>query len=138
MTMTMILRITAALAAIQGIAHGALFLGAKPRHGPAEEAVVAAMKTNRFDFAGATRSYWDFYTGYGIEAAGACLIEAVLLWQLARIAGTQPATVRPILLLLVFANLAHIALTARYFFYVPIVFDVALIACLGWALAMGR
>ena len=103
MTMTMILRITAALAAIQGIAHGALFLTAKPRHGPAEEAVVAAMKANRFDFAGA-----------------------------------QPATVRPILLLLVFANLAHIALTARYFFYVPIVFDGALIACLGWAVAMGR
>jgi hypothetical protein len=131
-----ILRIAAALAAIQGSAHGSLFLRARPRHGPAEEAVVEAMQSNRFDFAGAMRSYWDFYYGYGLQAAAACLVEAVLFWQLARVAESQPALIRPIVGLFVLVNVGHALLTARYFFYVPIVFDLAIAACLASAFAM--
>ena len=49
MSTTIILRGAAFLAALQGIAHGALFIAsARPRHGDAEVAVVAAMKANRF------------------------------------------------------------------------------------------
>jgi len=47
-------------------------------------AVIEAMPSNRFDFASATRSYWDFYFGYGIQAAARCLVEAALFWQLAK------------------------------------------------------
>jgi hypothetical protein len=133
MSPTAILRIAAALAAVQGIAHGALFLRAKPRHGAAEVAVIEAMKSNRFDFAGARRSYWDFYMGYGLEAAAVCLVEAILLAQLASIARLQPAVVRPVIALGVAANLGHAVLTARYFFYRPIVFDLAIAAVLTWA-----
>ena len=133
MTTAVILWIAASLAAVQGIAHGALFLRAKPRHGPAEVAVIEAMKSNRFDFAGVTRSYWEFYFGYGLEAAAVCLIEAILLVQLASIAELQPAVVRPVIALCIGANLGHAVLTARYFFYVPIVFDVAIASVLAWA-----
>ena len=79
-----LLRITAALAAIQGLAHGALFVSAKPRYGPAEVAVVEAMRANRF-FAGGTRSYWDLYFGYG-------LIAAFLAWAfIVAAAGASPS-----------------------------------------------
>jgi hypothetical protein len=128
-----ILRIAAVLAAVQGTAHGTLFLRAKPRHGAAEVAVIEAMKSNRFDFAGAVRSYWDFYFGYGLEAASICIVEAVFFWQLAKIATTQPTLVRPIVALFIVANIGHALLTARYFFYVPIAFDLLLAACLAWA-----
>ena len=123
MRITLLLKLAAGLAAVQGTAHGALFLSARPRHGPAEEAVVEAMRTQAFDFGGARRSYWDFYTGYGLEAAAVCLLEAALLLMLARIARVNPRLVGPSVLLLIAANLGHIALTARYFFYVPILFD---------------
>jgi hypothetical protein len=138
MSTTIILRIAAALAAVQGTAHATLFLRARPTHGPAEVAVVEAMKANRFDFGGAVRSYWDFYFGYGLEAAAVCIIEAILFWQLSRIAASNPALVRPIVALFIVANLGHIALTARYFFYVPIVFDVAIAGCLAWAFVAAR
>jgi len=128
-----LLRIAAALAAIQGLAHGTLFVSAKPRYGAAEVAVVEAMKSNRF-FAGGTRSYWDLYFGYGLIAAAACLVEAVLLWQLARIAESNPQLVRPILGLLILTNVGHALLVARYFlFYVPIAFDALIAAFLAWA-----
>lgn len=131
---SLILRIASTLAAIQGTAHGALFLLAKPRHGPTEVAVIEAMKSNRFDFAGATRSYWDFYFGYGVLAAAFCLVEAVLFWQLANLGKASPALVRPMVALFVLVNVGHALLTARYFFYVPIVFDLIIAGFLGWAL----
>ena len=127
-----LLRIAAVLAGIQGFAHGALFVSAKPRYGAAEVAVIEAMKTNRF-FAGATRSYWDMYFGYGLIAAGVCLVEGVLLWQLGQVAAANPALPRPIIGLIIAANIGHVLLVARYFmFVVPMIFDVLIAALLIW------
>ena len=133
-----LLRIASALAAVQGAAHGTLLAIATPHHGPAEVAVVTAMKSNVFDFSGAMRSYWDFYTGYGIEAAAVCGVEALILWQLASLAAIRPAMVRPIVAILALANLAHVALISRYFFYLPIVFDAAIAGTLIWAFAVAN
>ncbi len=127
------LRVAALIAAIQGTAHGTMLLTAIPRHGPTEWAIVQAMRTNHFDFAGASRSYWDFYMGYGLEAACACLLEAVLFLQLSKFAAAQPDLVRRIGMIFVIGNIGHIALAAEYFFYLPVVFDVLIIANLLWA-----
>jgi hypothetical protein len=133
MTPIILLRVAAVLASIQGVAHGGLFIAAKPRYGAQEVAVIEAMKTYRF-FAGGTRSYWDIYFGYGLIAAGVCLVEAVLLWQLGRVAAANPPLARPIIALLVAANLAHLVLVGRYFmFLVPMAFDVLIAALLTWA-----
>lgn len=137
MTM-LIVRVAATLAAIQGLAHAALFLRARPRNGDAEVALIAAMRSGRY-FANATRSYWDAYTGYGLVAAGACLVEAALLWQLANIARVNPTLARPVMAIFVAANVAHAALIARYFaFPIPIAFDLAIAACLAGALVSSR
>ena len=126
-----LLRAAAVLAFVQFVGHGALFFRAEPRHGPAEIAVVEAMRANEFEFGGRMRSYWDMYFGYGLQAAFACLVEAVLLWQLAAIAARDPLVVRPIAVLIAAANLAHIALIARYFgLLLPIAFDSAIVVAL--------
>jgi predicted ferric reductase len=128
-----LLRGAAILAALQGLAHAALFISAKPRHGDAEVAVITAMKANRF-FAGGL-GYWDYYFGYGLIAAFACLVEAALLWQIARIAETQAALVRPMVVVFVVANLGHALLLARYFkFPLPIAFDLVIATVLVVAL----
>src|SRR2546427_9153063 len=95
MTTSTLLRVTAVVALLQFFGHAALFVRAQPTHGDAEVTVVAAMKAHRFNFGGSMRSYWDMYFGYGLEAAFICLVEAILFWQLATIAGTTPAIVRP-------------------------------------------
>ena len=127
--MVMFVRGAAVLAAVQGMAHAALFVSATPRHGDAEVALVSAMKANRF-FAGGL-GYWDYYFGYGLIAAAACLVEAALLWQIAEIAVTQPAVVRPMIVVFVLANVGHALLLARYFkFPLPIAFDVLIASLL--------
>jgi hypothetical protein len=132
-----LLRATAALTAIQGLAHGTLFLRARPRHGAAELALVEAMKSNRFDFSGLSRSYWDFYFGYGLESAAVCFFEAGQIALLAGMAQAQPRLARPMIALLLAANLGHALLTARYFFYLPVAFDLLVAALLGWAWLAG-
>jgi hypothetical protein len=131
MTATLLLRVAAVLAAIQGIVHGGFFISAKPRS-EAEAAMVTAMKTGHF-FAGGTRGYWDMYFGYGVIAALICLVEAVLLWQAATIAIVQPALARPLVALLLVWNVAHAVIVWRYFaFPIPIAFDILVAACLSW------
>jgi len=128
-----LLRIAALLAAIQGLAHGTLVWRYRPSHGAAEVAVIDAMQSNRFNFAGMTRSYWDFYFGYAMVNAFVCLIEAMLFWYLARMAQTTPRAVAPIAAIFVLFNIGHALLAARFFIPIPIVFDLALAALLATA-----
>lgn len=128
------LRIAAVVALLQFLAHGSLFVRARPRNGPAEVAVVEAMRSHRFNFAGSMRSYWDMYFGYGVFAAFFCLVEAVLFWQLAGAGGTAVGLVKSIALLFAMVNVLHIGLVARYFFIVPAIPDalIAIALSLAW------
>jgi hypothetical protein len=129
-----LLRATAIVAFVQFCAHTARFVSYVPKHGPDEVGVVAVMKSHYFSFSGAARSYWDFYFGYGLMAAFNCLIEAVLLWQLAGIAKSSPARVRPVAGLFLLANVGYAILVLTYFFPLPAYFDMAIATLLGWVL----
>ena len=135
-TTSTLLRVTAVIALLQFFGHAALFVRARPTHGDAEVTVVAAMKAHRFNFGGSMRSYWDMYFGYGLEAAFICLVEAILFWQLATIAGTTPAIVRPTIALFLVANVAHAILVMRYFFLVPLVPDILIALLLAWSMVI--
>jgi hypothetical protein len=136
---TALLSVAAATAFTQFVGHGTLFVRSRPTHGPEEVAVVEAMRTHAFAFAAAPRTYWDMYFGYGLEAAFICLVEAVLLWQLASLAASAPKAVRPMVALVLAANIAHLVMLARYFaFPLPMMFDAAIAALLGWALFVTR
>lgn len=129
---TKILRLASLLALLQYSAHTLLFLSAKPTHGVAETAVIDTMKGQRFGFSGFSRSYWDFYFGYGLLAILWGLVEIVLLWQLATLAANDVSRVRPTIALLVLANVAHAILAWNYFFPAPVMGDVVVAACLVW------
>ncbi len=133
MNTTVLLYIAAALALVQYIAHAFLFLRAKPSHGQDEIDVVTAMKSHRWNFSGFSRSYWDFYFGYGLLAILWGIIEIFLLWQLAGIAGISSVSITAFLILLLAANIGHAILTLRYFFLVPAIFDflIALVLVLA-------
>ena len=130
----LLLRIVSVVAFLQFVGHGTMFVRAKPTHGPAEVAVVDAMKSHAFPFASAPRTYWDMYFGYGLEAAFVCLVEAILFWLLAGVAPANPAFVRSAAALFAVANVAHLAMLARYFaFPVPMAFDGVIAAGLAAA-----
>lgn len=91
------------------------------------------MQTHRFMFQGFSRSYWDFFYGYGLFAAFTCVVEAVLFWQLGSLDRRLAA---PVLILFAAANVVYAALCWQFFFLTPLVFDLAIAACLALALAI--
>ena len=127
MSSVLFLKLAAVLALLQGIAHATLIVFASPKHGPEEVAVIDTMKSRRFNFLGAQRSYWDFYFGYALIAAIICVVEAVLFWQ---VAGLGPEVIRPVASVFIAFNLVHAVLAWRYFFITPIIPDLLIAGCL--------
>ena len=133
---TITLRIAAVLALIQYSAHALLFLSATLAQGTGGVAVIDAMKST---LAGVSRSYWDFYFGYGLMVILSGAIEVVLLWQLAALAKDEAYRVRPIIALFILANVAHAMLVWKYFAIIaPIAFDILIAVTLGFAFWSAR
>src|SRR5215471_2039929 len=71
-----------------------------------ENEVLKAMTAVRFDTMGANRSYLDFFMGFGWSISVLMLLQTVLLWQLASLARSEPARVRPMIAAFALATLA--------------------------------
>jgi hypothetical protein len=127
------LRIASVLALVQGVLHtiGGVF-GTPP---PGPGAIAAeAMKTNQFLVTGLTRSYWDFYIGFGLGITISLVIEGIVFWQLSLLAKTDTMRLRPILATF-FVGYVCIAIDSCLYFFPPPVIGAALIAsCLGLAI----
>ena len=128
MGVTLWVRIAAALAALFAAAHTAGMPRAATKDVLAQ-GVVAAMRSVHFQAAGLTRSYWDFYQGFGLAVSAFLAMEAVLLWQLAGIASTG-GRYRGMAVTHAagFGLLALISL--RYVFAVPVALAAAISVCL--------
>jgi hypothetical protein len=128
------LRVAAVLSLLHCLGHtiGGVFSADAPL-GTKEGAVVAAMKSNQFDVMGATRSYWDFFIGYGLTISVFALVQAVVLWQLAGLAKTDPRQMRPTIAAFLLANIGFVILAWRYFFIPPFVGSVLTTIVLGLA-----
>jgi hypothetical protein len=96
-------------------------------------AVVEAMKSQHFEVVGATRTFWDFYYGFGVAITGYLLVQAVVLWQLAALAKSQAVSLRPIIASLGLGFLVNAVILWKFFFAIPLVLAVAITAVLGFA-----
>src|SRR5690242_16305392 len=109
-----------------------------PVQGLAEAAVLEALKAQRFVVEGFSRTYWDFYFGFGVAISGFLLVQAVALWQLASLAKSDAARLRPILASFLVAFVFNAIVAWKYFFPVPAVFAAAIALCLGLALVAAK
>ena len=132
MTARRLLRIAAILSFLYFLGHSA-GMPWTPSTSGAGEAVVRGMQLVRFDVFGSSRTYWDFYQGFGLTLSVLQLLGSVVLWLLAGLAADAPAQVRPFVLAFFVANVAQLVLVLRYFFLPPIVFCIAIAVCLGLA-----
>ena len=92
---------------------------------PGETEVLQAMTSFRFAVGGVSRSYLDFYLGFGYLITVYLLLHAVLLWQLARLAQSEPRAVRALIASCVVANLLSALVAWRFIFLVPVIFWVS-------------
>lgn len=126
------LRIAAIIAALYAAGHTA-GMPWTPGQGLLAQGVLEAMRDVQFRAAGAVRSYWDFYQGFGLAISVLLAVEALAPWQLAALA-RQGARYRAMTAthLAGFALLGVVA--ARYIFALPLWLALAIASCLGLAL----
>jgi hypothetical protein len=94
------------------------------------DAVLALMRSVHFDAQGFTRTYWDFFSAFGLFFSVFLLFAAVLAWLLARLPAETLARVRSIAWALAICFGAITALTWRYAFTTPLVFSTLITVCL--------
>ena len=128
MTTAVLLRISAVISLLFAVGHS---LGGLKRWSPmGENAVLKAMETVRFDTMGVNRSYLDFFLGFGWSLSVAMLLQSVLLWQLASLARSDAAQVRPMIAAFALATLAGGVIAWLFIFPVPALFSAALLIVL--------
>jgi hypothetical protein len=122
------LRISSVIALLFAAGHT---LGGRKLWSPMGETdVLNAMRTVRFEAMGVSRTYLDFYLGFGFSLSVLMLMQAVLLWQLAGIAKAQPLQARPMIAVIALASAACGVLAWRFIFPLPALFSLVLTATL--------
>ena len=122
-------RISAVLILLFDLGHSAGF----PWSDPSWRVDTTAMRSSHFQVLGFSRTYWDFYVGFGLDVSVFLLLAAVLAWQL----GGLPAQTLPLMrgtawvLVLCFAAIS--VLSWMYFFTIPLVFSIVITVCLAAA-----
>ena len=101
--------------------------------GPAKQAVLGAMRAYHENVMGSSRSYWDFYKGFGWLVSCALLLFAILCWQLSTLARTQPSIARPLTLTLFVISIPMTVLAYTNFFAAPAIFSTVATLLLGAA-----
>jgi hypothetical protein len=93
-------------------------------------AVVGLMRSVHFDAQGFTRTYWDFFSAFGLFFSVFLVFAAALAWLLSGMSAQTFARVRSIAWALAVCFVAITALSWRYAFTTPIVFSTLITACL--------
>jgi hypothetical protein len=136
MTTTLWLRIAAVVSLLFTAGHT---MGGLKRWSPmGDNAVLQAMSTVHFETMGVSRTYLDFFMGFGWSISVAMLLQTVVLWQLASLARTQAAALRPLIAVFALATAASGVIAWRFIFPLPALFSAVLAVCLVVAFAVAR
>lgn len=128
---SLLLRIASILTLLLAAGHTA---GGLSFWSPAGETeVLRAMRSFHFDAGGVSRTYLDFYLGFGFIIGVYLLMQAVAFWQLASIAKSDALRVRPLIGSFLLVSVASAVLSWRFIFVVPVVSFTAVAVCLGLA-----
>jgi hypothetical protein len=122
MTASRWLRIAAVIMVVFAAGHT---MGGQKAWSPVGETpVLEQMRAFRFDAMGTSRSYLEFYLGFGYSITVFQLMQAVLLWQAAGLARENAARERPLIGTFLIAAIASTIVTWRYIFVVPVIFSM--------------
>jgi hypothetical protein len=121
MTTTQLLRFASVISLVFTAGHS---LGGLKKWSPmGDNDVLKTMTTVYFDTRGAHRSYLDFFMGFGWSISVAMLMQTLLLWQMASLARTDVAHVRPMIAVFALASFATGIIAWRFIFPMPALFS---------------
>jgi hypothetical protein len=110
------------------LGHTLGFTKVQPKWGV--DSLVSAMKSIHFDAQGFSRSYWDFYVGFGLFVSAFILFSAVLAWQLGGLSKETLTVLGGPKWAFAICFVVVTYLSWRYFFIVPIIFSLIITICL--------
>jgi len=119
-----------------GLGHQFGFRRVDPRWGV--DSAIGALKSTQFQVQGMTRTYWDFFSGFGFFVTVLLFFAAILSFELA---GLSKETLRSLGIVTWAFALSFVVITLltwRYFFLAPLVFSSLVALCLlmaAWSAA---
>jgi len=136
MSPALLYRIASVLLVLFAAGHTLGFRRVDPRWGI--DATIGALKATQFQVQGFTRSYWGFYTGFGLFVTVLLVFTGILAWQLGALPKDTLRSLRVVTWALALSFVAVTFLSWRYFFIAPLVFSGVVAACLllaAWSAA---
>jgi hypothetical protein len=121
-------RIAAVLIVLFAVGHTGGFLQSDPSWGT--DSLLASMKSIHFNIQGFSRSYWDFFVGFGLFVTMFLLFAAVLAWHLGGLAAETLAQTRLMAWAFALCFMGITVLSWRYFFAIPLVLSFLITVCL--------
>lgn len=135
MSVSLLYRVASGLLVLFALGHTLGFRRVDPRWGV--DSVVGAMRATRFDVQGFSRTYWDFYTGFGLFVTVFLLFAAVLAWQLGGLPRDRLMLLPVLRWALAICSVGVALLSWKYFFIAPAIFSSAVALCLAFAAWLG-
>ena len=136
MSSSVLYRIASVLLVLFGLGHQLGFRRVDPRWGV--DSAIGALKATQFQVQGMTRTYWDFFSGFGFFVTVLLFFAAILAFQLG---GLSKETLRSLGIVRWAFALSFVVITLltwRYFFIAPLVFSSLVALCLlmaAWSAA---
>jgi hypothetical protein len=121
-------RISSVLLLLFAAAHTLGFRQTDPKWGV--DSLIGSMRSVRFDAQGFSRTYWDFFVGFGLFVTVFLVFAAALAWQLGGLRAETLALLRGPAWALVICFAAVTILSWRYFFIAPLVSSLVITVCL--------
>ena len=94
------------------------------------DSLITSMRSIHFEAQGFSRTYWNFYVGFGFFVSVFLLFAAVLTWQLGRLSQETLRLVPMLTWTLAICFVGVTVLSWMYFFLVPIIFSAVITLCL--------
>ena len=128
---SLLYRIASILLILFAVGHTLGFRQVDPKWGI--DSLIQSMRSVHFNVNGFERTYWDFFVGFGLFVTALMVLASVVAWQLGGLPAETLARMRisAWAFVLCFAFVAF--LSWSYFFLVPVVFSIAILACLTLA-----
>jgi hypothetical protein len=121
MKASLLYRIASVLLLLFAIGHTLGFRQTNPEWGVGP--LIDSMRSIHFDAQGFNRTYWDFFSAFGLFFSVFLLFAAVLAWQLGGLPAETLARMRRTAWALAICFVAVTAVSWRYAFTTPIVFS---------------
>ena len=128
MSPSLLYRVASVLLVLFGLGHQLGFRRVDPRWGV--DSAIGALKATQFQVQGMTRTYWDFFSGFGFFVTVLLLFAAILAFQLGGLPKESLRSLGLVTWAFAFSFVVITLLTWRYFFVAPLVFSSLVALCL--------